>query len=134
MKVKVKKSGKNASIISRLKRAKQMRRDSESYVSYSLLKKFIWKKIYYLLKNMAQSLLVNIDTRIKRISSNYDALISQKRELRSTARQLELDSIQLNMAREKIGEMKDDLSLFDIDSLEEALEFYKKLPKEGLSD
>lgn len=124
--------GKNASIINRLKRQKEARRTLESYVSYRLLEKFIWEKIYYILKKMAQSLLVNIDTRTKRIASKYDALLTQKKELRDTARQLELDSIQLNMVREKIGEMKEDLSLFDIDSLEEALEFYKKLPREEL--
>lgn len=121
--------GKNASIINKLKRQKEVRRNLESYISYKLLEKFIWKKIYYILKKMAQSLLVNIDTRTKRIGSKYNALLTQKKELRDTARQLELDSIQLNIAREKIDKMKEDLSLFDIDSLEEALEFYKKLPK-----
>lgn len=118
----------NEEILKKLKKKRKRRRDLEQYVHFKSVNKWLWVKTYTLFRNMAFSLLTDINDRIAKVSSQYNALLDKKEEMEQIGNQLELDMIQLSIIRQRIKETKENIrNTINLKDLREALKFYEKI-------
>jgi len=115
-------------LVEYLEKTKNQRRDFEIYANYVMVQKFLWKKLYLLIRNMVFSTIADISARIERASRQYNALLDLMQEVQDVSEHDILTNIQYNQIYLKIEEMKDEIEqLVQMPKLREGLEFYDKL-------
>ncbi|MHA1971458.1 MAG: hypothetical protein ACTSW1_00615 [Candidatus Hodarchaeales archaeon] len=115
-------------LVQRLEAIRNDRRNLELYVNYVIINKFLWIKIYEMVRNMVFSNIVDISARIQRVSNQYNALLELNQEIMDQGEAAILSNIQLEQLKLKIRDMREKIeNLTTLPKLRRALEFYEEI-------